>query len=174
MFKKCRSFFSRILPMLLGIVFLFAFAACTESKKQVAKETNQQSTPQLKDTPNTEKNELSKKPWIANKSSVVKGKIAYMNYCSFCHGSAGLGDGPAGSTLNPTPRNLVEGNWKRGGKSAQLFKSITDGLPGSPMASFRHISLKERWQIVHFIRSITKNAPEETLEEVDEFGKGSK
>ena len=33
----------------------------------------------------------------------------------------GLGDGPAGMSLNPRPRNFVEGKWKVGGDSVNRF-----------------------------------------------------
>ena len=44
-------------------------------------------------------------PWVANPDMVIHGKKMYMLNCQTCHGPAGKGDGPAGASLNPKPRN---------------------------------------------------------------------
>lgn len=95
--------------------------------------------------------------WINNKAWQNKGKSVYQINCASCHGSKGRGDGPAAGALNPAPRNLVKGDWTKGGKSDQLFKTISLGISGTSMASFGHLSKEDRWALVHFIRSITNN-----------------
>src|SRR5438105_4954717 len=57
------------------------------------------------------------KPWIENKDVAAHGAKVFANNCAVCHGPKGLGDGPAGMSLNPRPRNFVEGKWKMGGES---------------------------------------------------------
>jgi mono/diheme cytochrome c family protein len=41
-------------------------------------------------------------------SARAAGKLAYEAFCSECHGPKGLGDGPYGPALMPTPANLAE------------------------------------------------------------------
>ncbi len=115
-----------------------------------------------------------KNPWISSPDLVTHGQKAYQTNCAVCHGAGGLGDGPAGAALVPPPRNLVEGKWKLGGTSVDLFKVLQLGIPGSSMAAFPHIAVVDRWAIVHFIRSITKNKPEDNLDELEKFGAGAK
>lgn len=96
-------------------------------------------------------------PWKTSPAMVAHGKKVYTANCAFCHGNEGKGDGAAGLSLNPKPRNLVEGKWTADGSTIGLFKSIKDGLPGTAMAAFGHIPNKDRWAMVHYIQSITGN-----------------
>lgn len=109
------------------------------------------------------------KPWEPNEMMVAHGKAVYQQSCAICHGAGGTGDGPAGKSLVPPPRNLVEGNWVKGGTSIALFNTIKNGLPGTSMAAFAHIPVKDRWAMVQFIRSITENKPEDNAQELEAF-----
>ncbi len=113
-------------------------------------------------------------PWVSTPGLVAYGKEKFSTNCAICHGNSGMGDGAAGATLNPKPRNLVEGKWKAGGTTLQLHNTVTHGLPGTAMAPFGHIPKLDRWAIVHFIRSITKNAPADDAKAIEKFAKEEK
>ena len=99
-----------------------------------------------------------KEPWVSSPELVAEGEQVFKNTCAMCHGNEGKGDGPAGASLNPKPRNLVEGKWKKGGTSLGIFDVISNGIPGSSMAPWKgSVSVGDRWALVHFVRSITKN-----------------
>lgn len=98
-----------------------------------------------------------KDPWIATPELVEHGAAVYSTACAMCHGPSGKGDGPAGMSLNPKPRNFVEGKWKYGGDSLGLFNTITNGVKGTSMAAFGYMPVAERWALVHYLRSITEN-----------------
>ena len=114
------------------------------------------------------------KPWVESADMATHGARVFANNCAICHGPKGLGDGPAGLSLNPRPRNFVEGKWKNGGDSATLFNTISNGIPGSSMASFAHIPAQDRWSLVQFIRSITKNKIKDDSAKVEAFAKTAK
>lgn len=114
------------------------------------------------------------KPWLENPDVATHGAKVYANNCAVCHGPKGLGDGPAGMSLNPRPRNFAEGKWKVGGDSISLFKTISGGIPGSSMASFAHIPLADRWSLVQFIRSITQDKAKDDPAKLDAFAKTAK
>lgn len=115
------------------------------------------------------------KPWETSPEMVAHGQALYgTSTCAVCHGDKGEGNGAGAAGLNPKPRNLVEGAWKKGGSSVALFDTLTNGFaPGSSMASFKHIPARDRWALVHFIRSITKNKVEDNPAELEEAGKKS-
>lgn len=113
-------------------------------------------------------------PWIENQDLISYGKTVFSQNCSMCHGPEGKGDGPAGQALNPKPRNLVEGPWKKGGGYIGIFTVVKEGLPGTSMAAYGHLKLMDRWALVQFINSITKAKVKEDLKKVAEFGKGAK
>ena len=114
------------------------------------------------------------KPWEESADVAGHGAKVFSTNCAVCHGPQGLGDGPAGASLNPKPRNFVEGKWKVGGDSVNLFNTIHNGLPGSSMASFAHLPVLDRWSLVQFIRSITHNKIKDDPAKVEAFAKTAK
>lgn len=105
-------------------------------------------------------------PWMESDDLIAHGKKLYQTNCTMCHGASGMGDGPAGQALKPPPRNLVAGNWKVGGTRLGLFKVLQEGIPNSSMQGYAHLSAADRWSLVHFIRSITKNKVSDSDDEV--------
>lgn len=114
------------------------------------------------------------KPWEENPEVAAYGAKVFANNCAVCHGTKGLGDGPAGLALNPRPRNFVEGKWKVGGDSISLFKTLQNGIAGSSMASFSHLPAADRWSLTQFIRSITQNKIKDDPAKVEAFATTAK
>lgn len=114
------------------------------------------------------------KPWVENSDVAAYGAAVFKTNCAVCHGAEGKGDGPAGAALQPPPRNLVEGKWKKAGTSIVLFTTLQNGLEGSSMASFSHLPVSDRWALVQFIRSITQNKPADDAAKLEAFAKTAK
>ncbi len=115
-----------------------------------------------------------KEPWIENEDVARYGEGVYKANCAMCHGEKALGDGPAGAALNPKPRNLVEGHWAVGGDSMALFKTFTNGIPGTSMPGFTQIKAADRWALVQYVRSITQNKVEDDPAKLNEFATSAK
>lgn len=115
------------------------------------------------------KEEEQASPWIASEALIKQGAALYQTHCAVCHGPKGLGDGTPG--LTPPPRNLVEGKWKKGGSAKDLFTTLQNGMEGTSMVSFKHLSKRDRWALIHYIQSITKNKVDDDAKTLEEFGK---
>ena len=111
--------------------------------------------------------------WKTSDVMVQKGAQVYSTYCALCHGATGIGDGIAGRGLTPPPRNFTKNDWKFGGSSISLFTVITKGSEGTSMASFSHIPKKERWALVHFIRSLNEQPIPDDLAKTKEFAQSA-
>lgn len=92
------------------------------------------------------------------------GQKVYEQYCIGCHGVSGGGDGVAAAFLDPKPRNFNTGVFKFTSSvqgtlptREDLMKTVTEGLPGSSMPSFRLLPERERKNVVEFILHLTRN-----------------
>jgi mono/diheme cytochrome c family protein len=105
---------------------------------------------------------------------VAAGKSLFSVNCASCHGTAGKGDGPAASALNPKPRDFTGGYWRYGGGPARIVQTITTGSPGTAMAPFPGIPIQDRFALAHYIRSFNTAKQEadkpEDLAWLDQFG----
>lgn len=90
------------------------------------------------------------------------GKAVYDQHCATCHGLTGDGNGPAAVWLYPKPRDFSSGLFKIKSTPGQLlptdadlFQSVTRGLPGSSMPSFSYLTEQERRDVVEYVKQLT-------------------
>lgn len=73
--------------------------------------------------------------------------------CSVCHGPQGHGDGPAGASLDPAPKNLPE--LSKVAEDDYLFWRISTGRQGTSMSAWKGILSDEQiWQVIAYIHSL--------------------
>lgn len=95
---------------------------------------------------------------------IATGHKLFMANCIACHGPEGKGNGPAAAAFNPPPRNFTLGVFKNGAKPTQIFQTLITGMGSMP--SFAGLPPEQRWALVHFIRSLSPNHPEDTTADI--------
>ncbi|MFW6175495.1 MAG: c-type cytochrome, partial [Acidobacteriota bacterium] len=95
-----------------------------------------------------------------SEDSLDVGFQAYVEIgCARCHGEQGRGDGRSAATMRddwgdfvPPADLTMPWRFRGGGSREDIFRSISTGLYGTPMAGFADgLSEEERWQIVDWI-----------------------
>lgn len=88
--------------------------------------------------------------------------------CAPCHGATGRGDGQQkqedseGFPLRP--RDLTAGIFKGSPESAEVYKRVVAGLPGSPMPASLHLYGAPAWDVVHFVREMSSEEQRQRME----------
>ena len=93
---------------------------------------------------------------------LAAGRSAYQQYCARCHGETGKGDGRDAKRQYPRPRDVTAGVYKFRSTATgtaptddDLFRTLTNGLPGSGMPDWRHLDEATRWQLVYYLKTLS-------------------
>ena len=85
----------------------------------------------------------------------ANGRARYATTCAPCHGATGLGDGPAGKTLDPRPRNFHERDRLIALSPFALFSTISYGLNGTSMVAYaEQLDEASRWDLAYYVGSL--------------------
>ena len=95
---------------------------------------------------------------------INEGQKTFTTVCASCHGENGTGAGPASIGLNPAPRNFTKDeNWINGRTISGMYTTLQEGIPNSAMISYDFLPPKERFAVIHYIRStFMQNPPEDS------------
>lgn len=94
-------------------------------------------------------------PVAGDEAAATAGADVYATNCASCHGDTGLGDGAAGSALDPKPAALA-GTTRA---DDYLFWRISEGGAMAPfnssMPAFKGVLSEEQiWQTITFIKTL--------------------
>ncbi|MFO0726249.1 MAG: cytochrome c [Myxococcota bacterium] len=92
-----------------------------------------------------------------------KGRRVFVANCAPCHGDKGDGAGPVGVALNPRPRDFGKEAFKQGNSTEQIFKTISQGVPGTMMVAWPQLSEADRWAAAHFVTTMLPKPKSEEL-----------
>lgn len=103
-------------------------------------------------------------------SLLNSGKELYTQNCQSCHGAGGKGDGPAGSGLNPAPRDFTnpDSEWKNDKTISGMYKTLQEGIEGTSMAAYEYLPVEEKFAIIHYVRDFG-DYPEITEDQIAEL-----
>jgi mono/diheme cytochrome c family protein len=92
-------------------------------------------------------------PVPADQVSIARGAELFKINCVLCHGTSGKGDGPVASKLENKPFDLTSfpiHSFTDGG----IFFVISTGVPGKMPALNENLTVRERWDVVNFVRTL--------------------
>jgi cytochrome c oxidase cbb3-type subunit I/II len=103
------------------------------------------------------------KPPAASAALVAHGKDVWQQAkCWECHGNGGKGDGDKAAGLQDDfgfplrPADLTSGQFKSGPAVEDIFRTLSTGLSGTPMPSYRDsLSEEDRWALAHHVVSLS-------------------
>ncbi len=101
-------------------------------------------------------------------SVFAHGEALYKSTCAACHGEGGLGDGAAGASLTPKPRNFTTADgWKNGKKLNEMYLTLNNGIPGTGMVAYEYLPPADRIAMIHYIhKAFMKDAAKLTSAEI--------
>lgn len=82
---------------------------------------------------------------------LARGAALYAEQCASCHGASGHGDGPGAKGLEPPPIAFTDVARARERSLFGLYQVIGQGLDGTAMASFAHLSSEDRWALAFHV-----------------------
>jgi mono/diheme cytochrome c family protein len=90
----------------------------------------------------------------ADDASVARGAELFHINCTACHGIDGKGTGPVAAFLqNKKPADLTSPAIQFLSDGA-IFMVITNGMPGTMPALNENLTVRERWDVVNFVRTL--------------------
>jgi len=103
------------------------------------------------------------KPPAPSQQILDRGKEVWENAkCWECHGKSGKGDGEKAAGLKDdlgftmVPADLTSGQFKSGPAVEDIFRTVTTGLSGTPMPSYRDAFPDEdRWALAYYVLALS-------------------
>ncbi|HEU4368344.1 MAG TPA: c-type cytochrome [Methylomirabilota bacterium] len=101
------------------------------------------------------------------------GKVVYELKCALCHGEKGDGKGAGAENLAPRPRDFTKGLYKvrttanKTPTDQDLFRIITEGMPGTSMPGWGVLPEKERWNLVAYLKTFAADAFKEAPKKLE-------
>jgi mono/diheme cytochrome c family protein len=102
-------------------------------------------------------------PVAADEASISRGAEIYEDECATCHGDEGMGDGQAGTSLDPLPAPLSHTG--RMLADDYLYWRISEGGSEAPFNSAmppwkRILDEDERWDVINYLRVMSGGQPQ--------------
>ena len=97
-----------------------------------------------------------KNPVPADAASLARGQELFNINCTACHGTDGKGNGPVAAFLqNKKPIDLT-GGLAQSLSDGAIFMTITNGTQGGMPALNENLLVRERWDVVNYVRELQK------------------
>jgi len=102
----------------------------------------------------------TKNPVATSPESITKGKELYLERtkgnCVFCHGETGSGNEANLARLRRKPADISNKERMAAMTDGELFWKVSKGITGIMPAGEKRMSEEERWHVVNYIRTLSK------------------
>jgi len=93
-------------------------------------------------------------PVPADEVSLARGAELFSIHCQMCHGKSGAGNGQiAPFLLTKKPADLTAA-LVQNKSDGELFLTVSNGMPGTMPALNENLTVRERWDLINFIRTL--------------------
>ena len=92
-------------------------------------------------------------PVEADDASLARGAELFAINCKMCHGPTGNGRGPIAAFLKNKPANLTS-ELVQSKSDGSFFLTISNGITGRMPPLNENLTVRERWDVVNFIRTL--------------------
>ena len=92
-------------------------------------------------------------PVPADDVSISRGKTLFSINCVMCHGETGEGNGPVSNLIANKPANLTS-IITQSKTDGALFMTITNGVEGKMPPMVENFTVRDRWDLVNYIRTL--------------------
>jgi mono/diheme cytochrome c family protein len=95
-------------------------------------------------------------PVPADAASLARGAELFHITCTVCHGNGGKGNGPVAAFLQKKKPADLTGPIVQSLSDGAIFMVISGGKPGTMPALNENLTVRERWDVVNFVRTLQK------------------
>ena len=89
-----------------------------------------------------------------------RGAALYAKNCASCHGAKGEGPSPQMAPMDPPPIAFADRSRARDRSLFGLYQVISQGIEGTAMQSFAHLSDADRWALAFHVGTLAYPDPE--------------
>jgi mono/diheme cytochrome c family protein len=82
------------------------------------------------------------------------GRQLFLSHCALCHGERGDGQGARASAFATPPRDFTNSAWQHSTSARRVYRAIRDGVPGTPMPSWRALGDDALVDLAAYVTSI--------------------
>jgi len=92
-------------------------------------------------------------PVEADNVSIERGRTIFTINCIMCHGQTGEGNGQIAALLANKPANLAS-IITQSKSDGVLFTTITNGVDGRMPPMVENLTVRDRWDVINYIRTL--------------------
>ena len=96
---------------------------------------------------------------LSRSATRQRGRELYLRHCALCHGQRADGRGLRQRSLSSPPADFTDPAWRAQTSPRKVYHVIREGVPGTPMASWKSLTEEQCWDLTAFLLSVMEEGP---------------